>query len=105
MKQLLFILPVLTLIVGCSRNEAERQILTSTSVRNPDVVATMPDGRILYRITVAGITSTYNDYVYYFGSNDTKTISVNYRIPQGKTTINRTIVLDGVTYQAVQTNN
>jgi len=72
---------------------------------NPLFILTMPDGRDLYRITIVNNYSCNDHYVYFFGTNDTKTVSVNYSVPQGKTRSNRTIVVDGVTYQSVETNN
>jgi hypothetical protein len=60
----------------------------------------MPDGRALYRIGISH-ASGYMHYIYFFSTNDTKTVSINREVRTGKTGHNQTIVLDGETYQLV----
>ncbi len=105
MKQIFLLLPVLLVLIGCGKSTDEQFLETKRSADAPLFILTMPDGRNLYRITVANNFSSNDHFVYFFSTNDTKTISVNYSVPQGKTHVNRTIVVDGVTYKAVETNN
>lgn len=94
----------LCLIFGCERSSQEQHALTQQSAENPKYILTMPDGRNLYRIVVAADFEDHDHYIYFFSTNDVNTVSVNYSVRRGKTSFNQTIVIDGVTYQAV-TNN
>lgn len=99
------IILILCLIAGCGRDETERNQATDYSVNHPAKVVTLPDGRILYCIVIAKSFSEHDHYIYYFSTNDVNTVSVNYLVPVGKTHINKTIVLDGITYKSAETNN
>ena len=77
----------------------EVQAENQDMVQHPSTIATMPDGRVLYCIKIHYIGYGHH-FVYYFGTNDTKTVSVNYIVQSGKTSHNQTIVLDGKTFKA-----
>ncbi len=107
MKQILLLLPVLLvllILIGCGRNAEEAAAFNQENANHPRLVLTMPDGRQLYRIVIDSPDIRHYHYVYFFDKGD-KTISVNYSVSQGKTTRNQTIVIDGVTYKAIETNN
>lgn len=99
MKTILLLILLLVGLTGCVKSETEHNAVNQINAANPKKVCTLPDGRVLYRITVEN--PNYNHYVYFFSTNDTTTVSVNYAVPQGKTSRNQTIVLDGETYQLV----
>jgi uncharacterized lipoprotein NlpE involved in copper resistance len=98
MKSVITLLLAALILTGC-KNSAERSALTQQSAANPEKVCTMPDGRTLFCITVNRVN--YDHYVYFFSSNDTKTVTVNFNVPQGKSSRVETIVLDGETYLLV----
>ncbi len=98
MKTFLSLILTLTLLAGC-KDESERRATTQFNAANPEVVCTMPDGRVLRRITIDRPRDDH--YVYFFSTNDTTTVSVNYQVPQGKSSYTQTIVLDGVEYNLV----
>lgn len=97
-------LSLLLLCNGCGRDPQEQKALTQQSANEPQYVLTMPDGRNLYCITIAKESETYDHYVYFFSTNDLTTVSINRNLRVGKVTFNQTIVIDGVTYQAISTN-
>lgn len=99
MKTIYLIILSVLVLCGCTRTEAERAAVTQHNAENPVKVCTMPDGRILYRITID--RNDYDHYVYFFSTNDTQTITVNRLVPSGKTRRNQTVILDGETYQLV----
>lgn len=103
MKRILASLALIVLVSGCDGPIIDHTA-TQASINSPVYVGTFPDGRKLYQVTVSRGSSYHEHYVYYFAPNDGTTVSVNYEIPQGKTSVNQTIVIDGVTYQAVNTN-
>lgn len=98
MKTLMPFLLVVLVLTGC-KDDAERRATTQQNATNPEKVCTMPDGRTLFCGTVD--RPSYDHYVYFFSTNDTKTITVNYNVPQGKSSRVQTIVLDGETYMLV----
>lgn len=94
----------LIVLAGCD-NQQQAQAKTDYDAQHPTHVTTLPDGRELYMIVIHWPGGAYDHYVYYFGTNDTKTVSVNYQVSQGKTTRTQTIVINGETYSLVPTNN
>lgn len=105
-KKAFIILSGITLLCsGCGYNPSEAAALTQSNVKNPHQICEMPDGRVLYCIEIVRpqtfMNSNYNHFVYYFGTNDVKTVSVNSAVKYGKTTINKVIVLDGKEYELV----
>lgn len=102
-KSLIPILGVAFLVVACDNPVEERQ-KTVASAANPEVIATLPDGRTLHRLTVF-VPNQADHFVYFFrdknGLKDTSTVSVNYSVPTGKTSYNQTVVIDGKTYELV----
>ena len=104
-KNAFIILTGITLLCsGCGYEPAQAKSLTQSNAQNPQQVCEMPDGRILYCIEVVRPDGCYSHYVYYFSGNDTKTVSVNYSVPQGKTSRNEVIVLNGKEYNLVPKN-
>jgi hypothetical protein len=98
MKTVITFLLAAFIFTGC-KDASERRAITQQSAAIPEVVCTMPDGRTLFCITVN--RPAYDHYVYFFSATDTKTVTVNYNVPQGKSSRTQTIVLDGETYMLV----
>lgn len=47
------------------------------AAEHPTEICVMPDGRHLYAFSIETVQNNYH-YIYYFGTNDTSTVSVNY---------------------------
>lgn len=84
---------------GCGKTPAERAAVNQFNAANPERVTALPDGRILYRITVDNPKNDH--YVYFFSTNDTKTVTMNMVVSAGKTHRIQTIVLDGQEFNLV----
>jgi hypothetical protein len=95
------------LICSCS-SAADQRVANTQNAANPETVCTMPDGRVLLRMTVDRGGMNADHYVYWFknkdGKPDLETVSVNYAVPAGKSSRIQTIILDGMVYTIV-TNN
>jgi len=94
-KTILLIIAVAFLsifFVGCDDENAAR--FNESSAENPQFIVTMPDGRSLYCIEIENTNSSNYHFIYYFGTNDTKTISVNHYVQSGKTGHNNVSVLN-----------
>lgn len=93
---------LILLAAGCSSVPEESDLTKNQrSIQNPKLVAKMTDGRNLFRIVIQSESHWYPHYVYYFSTNDLKTISVNYAEREGKITVNKTIILDGKEFELV----
>lgn len=92
-----FALVVMTmfLLVGCE-GSSEIQSENAKNLQNPELIGTNNAGLPLYRVAIYKANFGYH-YIYYFGTNDTTTISVNYR--SGKTS--QVIVIGNQAYQLV----
>jgi uncharacterized protein YcfL len=102
MKKLIIPLLLLAgLIVGCDSPE-KAKAFNQSSVNNPEFVAKMPDGRSLYCVQIDRAELAHYHYVYYFGNDDVKTISINSEIKSGKTSYNEVIVVNGREYHLVE---
>lgn len=87
MKNKLHYIALLTLLlVGCQSDE-ELKKETQRNATSPDVVATLPDGRVVYRFRDA----EYGSKIYYVGD----VVTAQYK--QGKTT-RTTVFIGGVEY-------
>lgn len=66
---------------------------TISSVSLVSYVCTLSDGRKLYKFEVARSGHGNTDRIYFFkNASDNQPISINIDTPQGKTTVNETIV-------------
>lgn len=87
MKNKLYYIALLTLLlVGCQSDE-ELKKETQRNATSPDVVATLSDGRVVYRFT----DERYNAIIYYVGD----VVTAQYK--QGKRT-ETTVFIGGVEY-------
>jgi len=66
------------------------------AAEHPTEICVMPDGRHLYTFSIETVQNNYH-HIYYFGTNDTSTVSVNYSCNKH----NNVIVVDGKNYQLV----
>lgn len=101
MKTFYTLILACVLLTGC-KSDAERKAVNQFNAAHPDIICTMPDGRMLYRITLD--QPNYDHYVYFFSTNDTTTVSVNYGVRAGKTSRNMTVILDGQEFKLVPVN-
>jgi hypothetical protein len=99
MKTFYTLILACVLLTGCVKSPEERAKTTQFNAEHPVKVCSMPDGRNLYRITVDN--PNYDHYVYFFSTNDTTTVSVNYGVSAGKTSRNMTVILDGQEFNLV----
>ncbi len=101
MKQFI-VLFSLMLLVACSPTDPTA--ITSQNqmnLQNPNVVGTLPDGRVLYHVAISiNGYAPHDHHVYYFGTS-ASTVSINYNVPAGKSTRVQTIVIDGKEFQLV----
>ena len=82
---------------GCGPSPVEQVQLTKNSFQNPTYIGEI-HGRKLYQSQyVFGSHHSSVHYIYFF--SDTNLVSVNYSERQGKTTANRTIVIDGKEFE------
>lgn len=94
-KTLTILLAIITVIVfGCEVSKQDIDNINATNINNPELVCKANDGRILYRVEIK-IPNERSHYMYYFGTNDTSTISVNYSTGN----INEVFIIDGKTYK------
>lgn len=93
----LFCLGVLTFVlIGCGNSPEEQRYKTSENLKRPEIIGTLPDGRVIQRVWVHQARRHYPHAVYFF-ANGGREITVNYPVPAGKTTRNEVIVLlDGI---------
>ena len=86
-------------LIGCGPNPQEQVEITQNSFKNPKFIGEI-HGRKLYQSKyIFGAHDNSIHYIYFFG--DTNLISVNYTETSGKTTVNKTIVIDGNEFMLV----
>ena len=84
-------------LLGCGPAPQEQIQLTENSFKNPKFIGEI-NGRKLYQSQyVFGHHVTHVHYIYFF--SDTNLVSVNYSETQGKTTVNKVIVIDGKEFE------
>jgi hypothetical protein len=99
---LLFSVVALLILAGCVRDPVEINAQNQASAQCPTVMCTMPDGRTLYCIKINNVQDTHYHYIYYFGTGDTNTGTINHSVTAGKSSYNEAIiVMDGVSYKLV----
>lgn len=90
---LIFLCALGFLGTGCGLSPVEQVQSTQNSFQNPTYIGEI-HGRKLYQSKyVFGSHPNAVHYIYFF--SNTNLISVNYSETQGKTTVNKTIVIDG----------
>jgi hypothetical protein len=84
-------------LTGCMPTPEEIKSHNTNEKNSPQVVEQMPDGRTLYCMEILNPRDPFHrHFVYYFGTNDTRTVSENYQVPAaGKSTYTQTIVIEG----------
>ena len=83
-------------LIGCGTEFHEQVQITENSFKNPKFIGEI-HGRKLYQAKyVFGQHHTAVHYIYFF--SDTNLVSVNYLETSEKTTVNKTIVIDGNEY-------
>lgn len=83
--------------LGCGPAPQEQIQLTENSFKNPKFIGEI-NGRKLYQSQyIFGPHHTQVHYIYFF--SNTNLVSVNYSKMQGKTTVNKVIVIDGKEFE------
>jgi hypothetical protein len=99
--KLLSLLLIPFLLVGCSDEyDAEQKAATKASMESPENIGVLPNGKTLKRIKID--RGDKHDHFVYFVD---ETVTINYAVPQGKTTANQvTVLIDGIEYSATPKN-
>lgn len=80
------------ILAGCDSQE-QLASQNNTNAAHPVLMANMPDGRKLFCIEIRNADDQRTHYIYYFSTNDTKTISDNYTAGSGKSAHGQTVVI------------
>lgn len=90
------LLSTCVLMAGCERTTEEKaedtrrvEAFNKASLEKPELIGTLPDGRAVNRAAIQKEGEYDLHYVYFV---DNATVSLNHSIPNGKSTINRTLV-------------
>ena len=82
-KKTLFVVILLGLMAGCSRNEYEIKTLNEQSLDSPTKIGTI-EGIELYRIVIYTKDQQYDHYVYFTRPMNTNVTTVNHLTKEGK---------------------
>ena len=82
---------------GCGLSPVEQVQLTKNSFQNPTYIGEIHGRKLYLSKYVFGSHPNAVHYIYFF--SDTNLVSVNYPETQGKTTVNKTIVIDGKEFE------
>jgi hypothetical protein len=90
-----FCLGLLTsVLIGCGYSKEEIEYKTAENLKKPEIIGSLPDGRIIQRVWV---NTRHHAHAVYFFIEGGQEITVNYPVYSGKTTRNEVIVLlDGI---------
>lgn len=99
MKKLFLLLTCSLFLTNCDpapvgtgvtiRSNRDPDYYSVKDISKPEKICEFSDGRMLYRIEI-GMDRNHSHFVYFF--NNSKELSINYPVPQGKTTRNEVIV-------------
>lgn len=91
MKNVLIAILMVVGLSACVR-ESDRQAAKQKTLeffQNPEVVGTLPDGRVV-KVVIRARAEGYSHYIYYLESGE---VTVNNAVPSGKSTVNQAVAL------------